>query len=183
MKGVTCLPVPGPAPRVSIWSLMQHRPEALPPALSAMTLLAASVIVHDPSTQRVLLLRRGEKGKFGPGLWDLPSGKSDPGEPVTATAVRELREETGLVVAPEDLRLAHVVHAAWGVEAPNGYLTLVFSTTRWSGTAENREPAKHSAVVWTPIAEIPAEFVPSTRTALDAHLASAPASLSLRGWE
>ena len=64
-----------------------HDP-ALPPALASMTLLAAAVIVHDTATGRVLLLQRGEHAKFARGLWDLPIGKSDPGEPVTTTAVR-----------------------------------------------------------------------------------------------
>ncbi|MFI0900719.1 NUDIX domain-containing protein [Streptomyces sp. NPDC020983] len=159
------------------------RPTPLPPALSAMTLLAASVVVHDRATGRVLLLRRGDHAKFAPGHWDLPSGKSDPGEPVTATAVRELHEETGLVVAGESLRLAHVIHGAWGVEAPNGYMSVVFSATTWSGTAENREPTKHSAVVWTPVTALPTPFVPSSSTALSSYLASAPPSVTLRGWD
>jgi 8-oxo-dGTP pyrophosphatase MutT (NUDIX family) len=148
-----------------------------------MTLLAAAVIVHDPATDRVLLIRRGEHAKFAPGHWDLPCGKSDPGEPVTATAVRELHEETGLVTAPADLRLAHVIHGAWGVEAPNGFMTVVFSTPTWSGTASNREPAKHSTVAWTPTTALPTPFVPSSATALAAYLTSAPPSLTVRGWE
>lgn len=159
-----------------------ERSAALPPALSAMTLLAAAVIVHDEPGGRVLLLQRGERAKFAPGLWDLPTGKSDPGEPVTVTAVRELREETGLVVSPDDLRLAHLVHGAWGVESPNGFVTVVFATSTWSGTPENREPAKHSAVTWTPTTAIPSGFVPSTSTALAAYLASAPATVITRGW-
>ncbi|MFI0944313.1 NUDIX domain-containing protein [Streptomyces sp. NPDC021020] len=148
-----------------------------------MTLLAAAVIVHDPATDRVLLLRRGPHAKFAPDHWDLPSGKSDPGEPVTTTAVRELHEETGLVVAPESLRLAHVIHAAWGVEAPNGFVSVVLSTTTWSGTASNREPTKHSTVAWTPTTALPTPFVPSTSTALTSYLASAPPSLTIRGWD
>lgn len=160
----------------------EPRPASLPPALFAMTLLAASVIVHDEAAGRVLLLRRGERAKFGQGLWDLPTGKSDPGEPVTVTAVRELREETGLVVDPGDLHLAHVVHGAWGVESPNGFLTVVFAASTWSGTPENREPAKHSAVAWTPVDAIPAAFVPSSSFALTAYLSAAPASVIPRGW-
>ncbi|WP_052398153.1 NUDIX domain-containing protein [Streptomyces sp. NRRL F-5123] len=148
-----------------------------------MTLLAAAVIVHDRAADRVLLIRRGDHAKFAPGHWDLPCGKSDPGEPVTTTAVRELHEETGLVAAPESLRLAHVIHGAWGVESPNGFVTVVFSTTAWSGTAENREPAKHSTVTWTPVTALPTPFVPSSSTALTSYLASSPPSLTIRGWD
>ncbi|GAA4942171.1 hypothetical protein GCM10023238_04990 [Streptomyces heliomycini] len=61
-----------------------------------MTLLVAAVIVHDKATNRVVLLQRSGKRQLRQGMWDLPVGKSEPGEPITETAVRELYEETGL---------------------------------------------------------------------------------------
>lgn len=157
------------------------RPDSLAPAVESMTLLVASVIVHDRAADRVLLLQRGPRAKFGQGMWDLPTGKSDPGEPVTETAVRELREETGLVVQAERLRLAHVVHGAWGVESPNGYLTVVFAAHDWSGEPENREPGKHSQVRWTPTDALPGNFVPSTAGALRHYLTGGP-QFSLVRW-
>lgn len=61
-------------------------------------------------------------------IWEnLPVGKSEPGEPITETAVRELYEETGLTVKPETPKVAHSIYGAWGVEAPNGFLTVVFA--------------------------------------------------------
>lgn len=80
------------------------RPPALRTAVESMTLLAAAVIVHDKESDRVVLLQRGPGAKYGNGLRDLPADKSDPGEPITETTVRELREETGLVVGPRSLR-------------------------------------------------------------------------------
>lgn len=159
------------------------RDAALAPVAGAMTLLAASVIVHDLERGRVVLLRRGAGAKYGQGLWDLPVGKSDPGEPVTATAVRELREETGLVVRPEALRLAQVVHGAWGVESPNGFLSVVFVTHAWEGEPDNREPDKHAEVCWTPLDALPGDFVPSTGSVLHAYLSGAAPGVTLRGWD
>lgn len=157
---------------------------AAPPAVAgAMTMLVAAVIVHDRAAGRVALLRRGERAKFGRGLWDLPSGKRDPGEPVTATAVRELHEETGLSVRPEDLVLAHLVHGAWGVESPGGFVTVVFAVHAWTGELVNREPDKHAAAVWTDTAALPEAFVPSTASALRAHLAGDAPGVTLRGWD
>ncbi|MEV7026190.1 NUDIX domain-containing protein [Kitasatospora sp. NPDC093558] len=146
-----------------------------------MTLLVAAVIVHDHEAQRVVLLRRGPKAKFTQGMWDLPVGKSEPGEPITETAVRELKEETGLVVTPEDLRLVHVIHGARGVEAPNGFLTVVFATHRWSGELTNGEPAKHSEVGWIDVDAVPDEFVSTTKSALRRYLTNGP-SVSLDSW-
>jgi hypothetical protein len=65
------------------------RSPALTPALGSMTLLVAAVIVHDKATNRVVLLQRSENAKFAQGMWDLPVGKSEPGEPITETAVRD----------------------------------------------------------------------------------------------
>ncbi|MGW4983267.1 NUDIX domain-containing protein [Streptomyces mirabilis] len=135
-----------------------------------MTLLVAAVIVHDKATNRIVLLQRSQNAKFAQGMWDLPVGKSEPGEPITETAVRELFEETGLTVKPEALKIAHIIHGAWGVEAPNGFLTVVFATHEWTGEPENREPHKHTQVRWVHADSIPEEFVDTTASALHRYL-------------
>ncbi|MFF5536321.1 NUDIX domain-containing protein [Streptomyces cinerochromogenes] len=157
------------------------RSQALKPALESMTLLVAAVIVHDKATNRIVLLQRSENAKFAQGMWDLPVGKSEPGEPITETAVRELYEETGLTVKPESLKVAHVIHGAWGVEAPNGFLTVVFAAHEWVGEPENREPRKHSQVRWIDTDAIPENFVDTTANALHRYL-SGGREVSLDGW-
>ena len=68
---------------------------------------------HEPSRQacvgaiirdgsgRVLLVRRANEP--GRGLWSLPGGRVEPGEGEEAAIVREVLEETGLVVRVEAL--------------------------------------------------------------------------------
>jgi 8-oxo-dGTP diphosphatase len=46
---------------------------------------------------RLLLIRRGHEP--GAGLWSVPGGRVEPGETDEQAVVREVREETGLVVA------------------------------------------------------------------------------------
>jgi len=41
-------------------------------------------------------------GRAGENLWGLPKGTPEPGEELTATATREVREETGLEVAIQE---------------------------------------------------------------------------------
>jgi ADP-ribose pyrophosphatase YjhB (NUDIX family) len=47
---------------------------------------------------RLLLIKRGHAP--GAGLWSLPGGRIEPGETDTEALVREMREETGLVIDP-----------------------------------------------------------------------------------
>lgn len=163
---------------------MTDHSRTLNPALGAMTVLVAAVIVHDRSAGRVVLLQRGPRAVFGQGLWDLPMGKSEPGEPITATAVRELYEETGLTVRPETLGVVHVVHGSWDAVAPSGFLTVVFATHDWTGEPENREPAKHAQVRWVDVDELPqapGEFLRTSAGALRHYLDGGPL-ISLAGW-
>lgn len=47
---------------------------------------------------RLLLIRRGHEP--GKGLWSVPGGRVEAGESDAEALVREVREETGLIVAP-----------------------------------------------------------------------------------
>ncbi|MBO0819562.1 MAG: NUDIX domain-containing protein, partial [Nocardiopsaceae bacterium] len=136
---------------------------------------------HNLAADRVVLLQRSQNAGFAPGMWDLPVGKNEPGEPITDTAARELYEETGLTVEPETLHVAHVIHGAWGVEAPNGFLTVVFAAHEWTGEPENREPPKHAYVGWVDTATIPDNFVHTTRDALRQYLTGG-VRVSIDGW-
>ncbi|WP_267941238.1 NUDIX domain-containing protein [Streptomyces sp. ST2-7A] len=148
----------------------------------ALVVLCAAVVVHDRAAGRVVMVRRGPEVGFAPGLWDLPVGKTERGESVSAAAVRELWEETGIRVAEEDLRLAHVVHGARAPKGPDGFVTVVFTAGRWEGEPVNREPTKHDRVEWVPVGAIPGEVVFSTDRILAACAERDPAAVSLHGW-
>ena len=73
-----------------------------------------------------LLLIRHHAGKPNAGKWNGPGGKIDPGESPRQAAVRELREETGLVVTPADASFAGVVTwYGYPGEGPGGMYVFV----------------------------------------------------------
>jgi 8-oxo-dGTP diphosphatase len=57
-------------------------------------------IAYDDSGRLLLVQRANEPGR---GLWALPGGRVEPGEDDAAALVREMAEETGLMVEPTDL--------------------------------------------------------------------------------
>ena len=57
--------------------------------------LAAAVVMDED--RRVLLVRRSVKERVLPRVWGVPCGKLEPGERPEDGALRELKEETGLL--------------------------------------------------------------------------------------
>ena len=57
-------------------------------------------LVYDAAGRLLLVQRANEPGQ---GLWSLPGGRVEPGEDDAAALVREMAEETGLMVQPGDL--------------------------------------------------------------------------------
>ncbi len=87
----------------------------------ARPVAAAGIVVWRGDA--VLLIRRG-KPPFE-GLWSIPGGRIQPGEPVRETALRELREETG--VTAEIAGLIDVVDSI----GDHGHYVLIDFAARW----------------------------------------------------
>ncbi len=69
--------------------------------------IAVGVVIKNG---RVLIGRRKDEGLLG-GLWEFPGGKMLPGETPAQAARRELQEEVGIIVAPDDQPFVTVQHA------------------------------------------------------------------------
>ncbi|MEE1769055.1 NUDIX domain-containing protein [Streptomyces sp. JV185] len=120
----------------------------------------------EDSEGRVLLGLRHPDSKYAGDTWHYPAGRCEQ-EPALACLVREAKEETGLVIDPADVELAHVAHV---VDAAGALplMQLFFKARRWEEVPKVLEPDKCLAWKWWPRHELPDRIVPYTRTAIAA---------------
>ena len=69
----------------------------------SILLVSRSFVIREEDG-RILLLKRSATDRHRPGEWECPGGKLDAGEDFSDSRLREVQEETGLVV--ETVRLA-----------------------------------------------------------------------------
>ena len=93
----------------------------------------AQVLVLD-ERDKVLLLRRSDTGE-----WALPAGACEPGDSFRTSAARELAEETGLHLDPDELVPFASISTArvHTIRYPNGDLVHAFALCFWA-RASNR---------------------------------------------
>lgn len=139
--------------------------------------LSIAVFVLLLKGDEICMLRRGNTGWMD-GRYSLPAGGLEPGETLSAAAIRELREETGVQASPSALTLAHTLHV-WTEN--RSWMGHFFICREWRGIPFLAEPDKHSEISWKNIETLPEETIPYVRQAIEA-IESAQA-YSEFGWE
>lgn len=129
--------------------------------------LIAWVIVQDEAGR--ILLGRREGTRFASGLWNLPGGSVETREKATDAAARELWEETGLRVDPEQLQ--HIGVNRYDVEGLHGRaqgVNFFYLARNWGGEPQPLENT--SELGWFNPQSIPANSLPWLQQALNNHL-------------
>lgn len=136
-------------------------------------------IVTDP-TDKVLLIHKTDNN-----LWALPGGGHDPGEAISDTVVREVREETGYdveVVALTGIYTNPAHRMAYDDGEVRQQFSIAFRATLTSGTAAPGEagtPEEIQGMRWVSLEEAEAlPMHPSMRERLRDALAGGPPRLS-----
>jgi len=111
--------------------------------------VGVGVIVVDPTSEKVLMQKR--KGAHGEGHWSFPGGHLEGGESPKHCAIRELYEETGLIIRPSDCRCTTFTNDVF-VDEEKHYFTLYVQADlvdqSMFGVPEIREPWNCSAMGW-----------------------------------
>ena len=90
-------------------------------------------------------------GRDSDGVWGLPKGKPDEGEPLAAAAVREVSEETGLMV--EIVKKIGVVDYWFAINGVRYHKWVHHYLMRSTGGSVADHDFEHDRVEWLPIDE------------------------------
>ncbi len=111
---------------------------------------------------KVLLLRRRNTG-YEDGRYSVVAGHLNGEEEVKAAAIREVREEAGIDIAPEDLKVVGVMHRRSSDERIDFFL----AASSWSGEVVNNEPGKCDELAWFDMADLPDDVIPYVRRGIE----------------
>ncbi len=124
---------------------------------------------------KVLMTRRHNTG-YCDGMYSLPAGHLDGGEPAAAALAREAKEEVDLDVIAHDLQLVHTLHRL-AQEGDHERIDLFFETPQWRGTPKIMEPDKCDSISWFDITDLPEENItPEVKQALQCIASGTPYS-------
>jgi 8-oxo-dGTP diphosphatase len=111
---------------------------------------------------KVLLSRRLNTG-FMDDSYDLPAGHLEHSETLKDAAVREVNEEIGLDLKPENLRLFHISQTKY---SGSPYINFMFIADNWIGEPRICEPDKSDDLRFFNLKELPTKITPHVKEAL-----------------
>ena len=133
---------------------MSLRPDLVECWLFRVPPAAAGDPRPDAERLEILLIRRAGHRIF-PGLWQCVTGGIEPGERVTAAAMREVREETGL--GRDEIERFYDLDqvAPFYDDGTDAVVVSAIFAARVRPTAEPAPSDEHDAMRWVPVAEAP----------------------------
>lgn len=115
---------------------------------------------------KILLLRRFNTG-YEDGKYSMVAGHVDEGETFTQCIIREAEEEAGVILKPENLKVAHVMCRNSGLAEDNERVDIFFVAGKWDGEIENKEPQKCDDLSWFDLNNVPSNAIPYIKQAID----------------
>lgn len=123
---------------------------------------------------KVLLLKRFNTG-YHDGDYSLIAGHVDKGETFTDAIIREAKEEAGIVIKPDYLKVVHVMHRKSDFDQSER-VDVYFLAKKWEGEITNKEPNKCSELKWFEADKLPTNTIKAVRKAVTAVIGKIPYS-------
>jgi hydrolase, NUDIX family len=105
---------------------------------------------------KILLLKRINTG-YEDGKFCFPGGHVEKGEPIHEAMIREAKEEIGVDINKNDLKLVHICNRKVKDDA---YVDFIFECLKWKGKEKVAEYDKASEIQWIDEKDIPDNIIP-----------------------
>ncbi len=112
---------------------------------------------------KILLLKRANTG-YHDGDYSLVAGHLDGGETAEQCIVREALEEANIMLSLEGLEVKYVQHR---LAPEREYFDIFVMADKWQGEIKNLEPEKCTELAWFSLTDLPNNFIPEVRLALE----------------
>jgi ADP-ribose pyrophosphatase YjhB (NUDIX family) len=89
------------------------------------------------------------------------------GENFTNAIIREAKEESGVELKAEDLKVIHVMQRDSGTGENNERVDVFLLAEKWGGNIENKEPHKCDDLSWFDLDGLPDNVIPYVKHAID----------------
>lgn len=113
--------------------------------------------------ESILLLRRYNTG-YEDGNYSVVAGHLDGGETVKQAAIREAKEEAGVDLIEENVKIIGVMHRKKESEERVDFFAVV---KEWNGEIENQEPQKCDDLRFFPLNDLPSNIIPYILRGID----------------
>lgn len=123
--------------------------------------LVAAVYILFVRDGKLLMLRRFNT-PYENGKYSLVAGHVDGGESLAQAAIREAKEESGVIIKSEDLQLKVAMHRLDDREQ----VDFFFEAKIWAGEPKIMEPNKCDDLSWFPLDQLPENTIPYIREAI-----------------
>ena len=96
-------------------------------------------------------------------MYGVIAGHLDGGESATSAIIREAKEEAGIDIDKNDIKIATVSHSN---ASHKEYVQFFFFCSKWTGKLKNMEPNKCSELTFFPVNQLPENMVPYVKKAI-----------------
>jgi 8-oxo-dGTP pyrophosphatase MutT (NUDIX family) len=114
---------------------------------------------------KILFARRCNTG-FQDGNYQVPAGHIDAGELPSEALIREVKEEIGIDIKPEDVTFVHTSFRP-KMDKTGDRVDYYFEVNKWTGKVTNCEPDKCDDLIWVEPHAIPENTTPHVRVAIE----------------